>query len=253
MKLFFIGAGPGDPDLLTIKAQKILKQADIIIYAGSLVNREILAIRKPGAQIYDSATMCLEEVFSLFYQAKDTDRIVARLHSGDPSLYGAIQEQMEWCDQQGIDYEVIPGVSSFCAAGAALKQELTLPGVSQTVILSRVSGKTKVPAKEDLKALAKIGATLVLFLSIDKIDEIIQKLLCGYGPTTPVAVVYKASWPDEKKIMGTLSTIAEKIRAEGIKKQALVIVGETLRKTGFEKSKLYDSEFSHFFRSRSEK
>lgn len=250
-KIFFIGAGPGDPDLLTIKAQKIIKKADSIIYAGSLVNKRILDVSRPEAKIYDSSAMCLEEVLEVFQEAKGVKMIIARIHSGDPSLYGAIQEQMEWCDQQGIDYEVIPGVSSLFAASAALRQELTLPGISQTVIISRISGRTEIPAKEDLKKLAQIRATLVLFLSIDKIEEIVSKLLGGYESTTPVAVVYRASWPDEKKVLGTLNDIAEKVKAENIKKQALIFIGDALRKTDYEKSKLYDKSFSHLYRKAS--
>ncbi|GFP37811.1 precorrin-4/cobalt-precorrin-4 C11-methyltransferase, partial [Candidatus Hakubella thermalkaliphila] len=156
MKVYFIGAGPGDPELLTLKAKKVIEKADIIIYAGSLTNKDILKLAKKGAKIYDSARMTLDDIFKLLREAKSTDKVIARIHSGDPSIYGATQEQMDWCEDEKIDYEVIPGVSSFAAACASLKQELTLPGVSQTVILTRISGRTEVPKNEDLGELAKI-------------------------------------------------------------------------------------------------
>lgn len=248
MKVFFIGAGPGDPELLTIKARKIIKKADIIIYAGSLVNKRILKLAKRVATIYDSSKMTLEEVLKVIHRAKSTDKIIARIHSGDPSIYGAIQEQMEWCKEKRINYEVIPGVSSFCAASASLKQELTLPGISQSVIITRISGRTKVPEKESLKRLSKIKATLIIFLSVDRIDEIVDKLLNGYDKKTPAVVVYKTSWPDEKIIRGTLLDIADKVKKAGIKKQALIFVGEVLKREEFQKSKLYDKRFSHSYR-----
>ncbi|MEK6714516.1 MAG: precorrin-4 C(11)-methyltransferase [Candidatus Omnitrophota bacterium] len=247
-KVYFIGAGPGDPELLTLKAAKIIKLADIVIYAGSLINKTILESAKNGAKLYDSSRMNLEEILGIIRKEKSTDKTIARVHSGEPSIYGAIQEQMDFCDKEGIEYNVIPGVSSFCAAAAGLKQELTLPNISQTVILTRAAGRTEVPKKEDLARLAKIKATLVIFLSVDKIGEVIKKLLSGYGRNTPVAVVYRASWPDEKIVSGTLSDIAVKVKKSGIKKQALIFVGEVLAKAGFKKSCLYNKTFSHGFR-----
>lgn len=246
--VFFIGAGPGDPELLTIKAAKTIKKADVIIYAGSLVNREVLRFAKRGAKIYDSAKMNLEQITKIIKDAHTANKIVSRLHTGDPSIYGAIQEQTEFCQKYGIGYEVIPGVSSFCAASASLKQELTLPNISQTVILTRASGRTEVPEKEDLARLAKIKATLVIFLSVDKIGGAVKKLLSGYDKNTPAAVIYRASWPDEKIISGTLADITVKVKKSGIKKQALIFVGEVLAKSGFKKSRLYDKAFSHGFR-----
>ena len=246
-KIFFIGAGPGDPELLTIKASKIVKKADIIVYAGSLVNKEILKIAKKKARMYDSAGMNLEEVVNIFKAAKKTGKIVARVHSGDPSIYGAIQEQMDWCEKEGIEYEVIPGVSSFQAAAAALKQEFTLPGVSQTIILTRISGRTEVPAKEDLARLSAARATMVIFLSVQEIESVVRKLLRGYGHDTPVAVVEKVSCRDERHVRGTLADIERKVKEAGIKRQALIIVGDVLRKT-YKKSKLYDKNFAHGFR-----
>lgn len=247
MKVFFIGAGPGDPELLTIKGRKIIKRADIVIYAGSLIDREILSLTKNGAQIYDSSRMNLDEIIKIFGEAREKNGIIARIHSGDPSLYGAIQEQMDWCKKEEIPYEVIAGVSSFSAAAAKIKQELTLPGVSQSVILTRVSGRTRVPLEEDIAHLAKIKATMVIFLSIQEIDKIVEKLLSGYSKDTPAVIVHRVSWPDEKIIRGTLSNIAQKVKKAGITRQAVILVGDVLRKK-YQKSKLYDASFTHSFR-----
>jgi precorrin-4/cobalt-precorrin-4 C11-methyltransferase len=247
MKVYFIGAGPGDIELLTIKAVKIIKEADVIIYAGSLVSKDILKFAKDKAEIYDSSKMELEEIFRVIKEAKPNCKVVARIHSGDPSIYGAIQEQMDWCEAQGIEYEVIPGISSASASACSLKQELTLPNVSQTVIFTRIAGRTTVPQNESLKNLAKIGATLVIFLSIHRIEEVVEELKEGYSLDTPVAVVAKASWPQEQKIMGTLEDIAKKVIDAGIKRQALIIVGNVLRKD-YERSRLYDGRFEHGFR-----
>src|SRR3989338_9600183 len=207
LKVYVIGAGPGDLELLTLKAVKIIRKADIVIYAGSLVNKHILGFVKKAAVSYDSAKMTLGEVLGIIKKEKSNKKIIARLHTGDPSIYGAIQEQMDWCEKEKIDYEVIPGVSSFQAAGASLKQEFTLPGVSQTVILTRLSCRTKVPAKEDLQKLAKARATMAIFLSIQDIERVIGKLRKGYGMDTPAAVIEKVSFPDERKITGTLRDI----------------------------------------------
>lgn len=245
MKVFFIGAGPGDPELLTIKAEKIIRAAGIIIYAGSLVSKRILAFARKDARIYNSAHMTFEEVTGIMMGAKSTDTIIARLHTGDPSLYGSIGEQLQWCRKQGIPTQVIPGVSSFCAAAASLKQELTLPGISQSVIITRISGRTTVPEREALRTLSQATATLVLFLSVGEIEKVTQQLMHGYAKDTPVAVVYKASWPDQKIIRGTLRTIAAKIKKQKIHKHALIFVGNVLKNHGFEKSMLYDKTFSH--------
>lgn len=248
MKIFFVGAGPGDPELLTLKGKNIIETADVIIYAGSLVNPELLRFAKKEALIYDSAKMNLEEIFEVFKKFKGTDCTVARIHSGDPSLYSAIQEQMEWCDIEEAAYEIIPGVSSFCAACASLRQELTLPEITQSVIITRISGRTKVPQGEALEKLSRIKATLVIFLSVDRIEDVVSKLLHGYDPKTPAAVIYRASWRDEKIIRGTLKNIADKVRKGKVKKQALIIVGEVLGKKNFRKSRLYDKAFSHSHR-----
>lgn len=239
MKVYFIGAGPGDPQLLTIKASRIIKKADIIIYAGSLVNKESLKYSRKDTQIYDSSAMTLHEILKIMKKSSLDNKIVARIHTGDPSLYGAIQEQMSYCEKEGIAYEVIPGVSSFCAAAASLKQELTLPGISQTVIITRLSGKTKVPRREDLKILAQIRATMIIFLSVDKLKRVVDKLLYAYNEDTPAVVVSRVSWPDEKLIKGTLKDIAEKTGQARIRKQALIFVGDVLRKKGFKKSIVY--------------
>ena len=249
MKVYFIGSGPGDPELLTIKAKKIIEKADIVIYAGSLISKDIIKLAKKDARLYDSSGMNLGEVLQVIRRAKPAEKIIARIHSGDPSIYGAIQEQMDWCEKQGIDYCVIPGVSSFQAAAASLKQELTLPGVSQTVILTRISGRTKVPEKEDLQKLAQSRATMVIFLSIDRIDDVIEKIKKNYGLNTPVAVVEKVSLPEERKITGRLGNIAKKVKKAGIARQALIIIGDILKKD-YQKSKLYDKGFEHMFRKR---
>lgn len=249
VKIYFIGAGAGDPDLLTVKAVKIIKKADVIIYAGSLVNKVIIdKYAGKDTKIYNSAKMNLDQVCRLYLKYRKKQGIVARVHTGDTSLYSAIQEQTRWCDIQEIDYEVIPGVSSFCAASAALKQELTLPGLSQTVIITRISGRTKVPAREDLRRLSNIKAVMIIFLSIGHVNRVVTKLLEGYKSKTPVAVVYKASWPDEIIIKGTLETIAKKVKEQKIGRQALIIVGEALNKINFKSSKLYDRKFSTMFR-----
>lgn len=248
MIVYFIGAGPGDPQLLTLKAKKIIQAAHIIIYAGSLINKDILRIASQKALRYDSSKMALEQVLAIMQKAKVSKKIIARVHSGDPSLFGAIQEQIYWCREKKVSYEIIPGVSSFCAAAAALKQELTLPGITQTVIITRISGRTKVPKKEDLKVLSRIKATLVIFLSVDKISQVVRQVRYGYGWDTPVAVVYRASWPNEKIVRGTLKDIAAKVKHVDIKKQALIFVGQVLNQEGFAMSRLYDNNFSHLFR-----
>jgi len=249
MKVYFVGAGPGDPELLTLKAKKVLASSDIVIYAGSLVNKEILKFVKKGAVLYDSSGMELEEIFKVFCQAKAGDRVVARLQTGDLSIYSALQEQLDWCEKEGIDCEIIPGISSFQAAAATLKRELTLPGISQTLILTRISGRTEVPPREDLEKLAKTKATMVLFLSIQEIEKVAGKLAKGYGENTPVAVIEKASWPGERTITGTLGNIAKKVKKAGIKRQALIVVGDVLGKS-YRRSKLYDADFEHGFRKK---
>lgn len=249
--VYFIGAGPGDPDLITIKGRKVLEEADIIIYAGSLVNKEHLGYGKRDCRIYNSAEMTLEEVIAVMKEGTAAGLSIARLHTGDPSIYGAVREQMDELDKMGIGYEVIPGVSSFCAAAAALNREYTLPGVTQTIILTRMEGRTEVPAKERIESLASHEATMVIFLSVHKMKELVQRLKAGYEEDTPIVVVYKASWEDQRIIRGTLKDIAERVKAAGIQKTALVAVGRFLG-NNYELSKLYDKSFSHEFRSAKE-
>lgn len=243
----FIGAGPGDPELLTIKGKKLIDSADVIIYAGSLVNKKVLDDRKKSAVVYNSAYMTLPEVIQVMKEAEAKGLSVARVHTGDPSIYGAIREQMDALDRLGISYEVIPGVSSFLAAAASMKKEYTLPGVSQTVILSRLEGRTPVPEKEKILSLAKHHATMIIFLSVGKIEVLVQLLSESYERDTPAAVVYKASWPEEVIVYGTLETIADKVKAAGITKTALVVVGNFLG-NAYELSKLYDQNFETEYR-----
>ena len=245
--LSFIGAGPGDPELLTIKGKKIIDSADVIIYAGSLVNPQVLAGAKEGAVIYNSATMHLDEVIDVMKDAESKGLKVARVHTGDPAIYGAHREQMDRLDELGIEYEVIPGVSSFLATAAALKKEYTLPGVSQTVILTRMEGRTPMPPKEKLIDLAQHNATMIIFLSVGMLDEMSAILRQAYRPTTPVAVVYKASWEDQKIVVGDLTNIAERVKSAGIHKTALTVVGDFLGDE-YELSKLYDKTFTTEFR-----
>ena len=210
--IYFIGAGPGDPELLTIKGKKLIDQADVIIYAGSLVNKEVLSGAKEGAKIYNSASMTLEEVLEVMKDANERGWDVARVHTGDPAIFGAHREQMDALDKMGIPHKVIPGVSSFLAVSAALQKEYTLPGVSQTVILTRMEGRTPVPPKEKLQDLAKHNSTMVIFLSVGMIEQLSEILSKEYRKDTPVAVVYKASWEDQKIVIGTLETIAQKVK-----------------------------------------
>ncbi len=247
--IVFVGAGPGDAELITVKGARLLSEADVVVYAGSLVDRELVRTHAPNAEVYDSAAMTLEETTRVLAEAALAGRRAVRLHTGDPSIYGAIQEQMAELDRLGIDYQVIPGVTSAFAAAAALKQELTLPEVSQTVIFTRLEGRTPVPERESLKEIAKIGATLVIYLSVSMIGRVVEELLQGaYTGETPAAVVCRASWSDERIVEGTLADIARLAREAEIGKQAIILVGDVLkaRKEGLKaKSRLYDKDFSH--------
>lgn len=246
--IYFIGAGPGDPELLTIKAGRLIQASDVIIFAGSLVSPAVLEGHQPHARIYDSAGMNLDEVMAVMLQAESDGLTTARVHTGDPSVYGAIREQIDQLEARGIAYEVVPGVSSFVAAAAAIGREYTLPGVSQTVILTRRAGRTPVPDGQDIVSLAAHGATMVIFLSIDQIEQLAADLLAGgYRTDTPAAVVSRASWPDEQIIRGDLSNIAGRVQAAGIARQALVLVGDFLG-DAYELSRLYDRTFTHGYR-----
>lgn len=248
-KVFFIGAGPGDPELITLKGEKILNICDVVIYAGSLVNEEILNYCKMDCLKFNSANMTLQDIISTIEQYVQEGKLVVRLHTGDPSLYGAIFEQMVELDKREIDYEVVPGVSSAFAGAALLKKEFTIPGVSQTVIFTRFSGRTPVPEKERLAELSKHKASMVIFLSVAMIEEVVRSLKSGYEEDTPVVIVYRASWEDEWVIRGTLSDIVEKVKEVGIKRQALIFVGEFLSPKNFDYSKLYDENFEHNYRT----
>ncbi|PNV59913.1 precorrin-4 C(11)-methyltransferase [Clostridium sp. chh4-2] len=243
----FIGAGPGDPELLTIKGKRLIDEADVIIYAGSLVNPQVLKDAKKEAKIYNSASMNLDEVIEVMKEAEEKGLTVARVHTGDPAVYGAHREQMDRLDQLGIEYDVVPGVSSFLAAAAVLKKEYTLPGVSQTVILTRMEGRTPMPEGEKLADLAKHQATMIIFLSVGQIQLLSETLKESYSQDTPVAVVYKATWEDQKIVAGTLKDIAGKVKEAGITKTALTVVGGFLG-DDYELSKLYDKHFTHEYR-----
>lgn len=247
-QVYFIGAGPGDPELITVKGRRLIGEADVVIYAGSLVNPEILQYCKEGAEIHNSASMSLDDVLAVTKRAVGEGKTVARVHTGDPAIYGAIQEQMDALKPEGIEFEVVPGVSSFLASAAALKQEYTLPGISQTVIITRLEGRTPMPKKEQLSYLAAHQATMCIFLSVQMMDSVVENLvLGGYSIDTPVAIVIRASWPDQKILRGTLGTIADIVREEGVIRQAMIVVGRVLG-GDYELSKLYDKQFSHMFR-----
>ena len=249
--IYFVGAGSGAPDLITVRGAKLLSEADVIVYAGSLVNPALLDYKKQGCEVYDSAKMTLEEVIAVMAPAAKAGKTVVRLHTGDPCVYGAHREQMDELDKLGIDYEICPGVSSFCGAAAALKAEYTLPNVSQTVILTRMEGRTPVPEKEQIESLAAPGATMVSFLSAGQLEKLSQRLIAGgYAPETPAAIVYKATWPDEKVIRTTVAGLAEAAKREGVTKTALITVGGFLGDK-YDRSKLYDPAFTTGFREAS--
>lgn len=244
----FVGAGCGAKDLITLRGIKLIQQADVIIYAGSLVNPELLEYAKLGCEIHNSALMTLDEVISVISAAESAGKRTVRLHTGDPCLYGAIREQMDRLDELGVEYAVCPGVSSFCGAAAALRAEYTLPSVSQTVIITRMAGRTPVPERESIESLAAHGSTMVIFLSTGMLPELSEKLIRGgYSPDTPAAIVYKASWQDEKVCRCTVNTLAQTADKNGIRKTALITVGNFLG-SDYELSKLYDSGFSTEFR-----
>ncbi len=243
----FLGAGPGDPELITLKGRRLLDAADLVVYAGSLVNIALLDGIK--ATCHDSATLDLDAIMQLLSQCYRDGRKAVRLHTGDPAIYGAIREQMQWLDKEAIPYQVVPGVSSAFAAAAALKKELTVPEVTQTVIFTRQAGRTPVPERESLRNLARIQATMCIFLSVSMMAKVVADLLDGGYPTdTPIAVVERASWPDEQIIRGTLTDITEKIQASQIKKTAMIVVGPALAEDSQIASKLYDAGFSHEYR-----
>ena len=247
----FVGAGPGAPDLITLRGAALLKQADVIIYAGSLVNPALLELARADCEVHNSAEMTLEQVIGVMKQAEAAGKTTVRLHTGDPCVYGAIREQMDALDELGISYDDVPGVSSFCGAAAALRAEYTLPGVSQSVILTRLAGRTPVPEAESLASMASHGASMAVFLSGGMLERVQEELLKGaYTEDTPAALVYKATWPEEKTVRCTVGTLAQAGEEHGIRKTALVLVGNFLD-SRYERSKLYDPAFTTEFREAS--
>ncbi len=249
--IHFVGAGSGAPDLITIRGKNYLEQADVIIYAGSLVNPALLECAKPGCEIFNSATMTLEEVIAQMERAEKEHRMTVRLHTGDPCLYGAIREQMDRLKELKIDFDVCPGVSSFCGAAAALEAEYTLPGVSQSVIITRMAGRTPVPERESIRSFAAHGATMVIFLSTGLLRELSAELIAGgYAPDTPAAIVYKATWPDEKVMRCTVADLHDTAERNHVRKTALIVVGHCLG-SDYDLSRLYAADFSTEFREAS--
>ena len=247
--IHFVGAGPGAVDLITVRGQKLLEEADIVIYAGSLVNPGLLDCVRQDCMIYNSAEMTLEEVLEVMEQAEREGKTTVRLHTGDPCLYGAIREHMDWLEEQKIPYDSCPGVSSFCCAAAALNLEYTLPEVSQSVVITRMEGRTPVPEKETVASFAAHGATMVLFLSTGLLEKLEEQLTeGGYAADTPAAIVYKATWPEEETYICTVSTLAETAKEHQITKTALIIVGDVVTHHSYERSKLYDPSFATEFR-----
>ena len=247
--IHFVGAGSGAPDLITIRGKKFLEEADVIIYAGSLVNPQLLDYAKEGCQIYNSAKMTLEEVLDVMREAEKAEKMTVRLHTGDPCLYGAIREQMDVLDEEGVSYDYCPGVSSFCGAASALNLEYTLPEVSQSVIITRKAGRTPVPEKESIESFAAHQATMVVFLSTGLLEELSKRLIeGGYSKDTPAAIVYKATWEDEKSFVCTVGTLAQTAKENQITKTALMIIGEAVAHSNYERSKLYDPGFTTEFR-----
>ena len=247
--IHFVGAGSGAPDLITLRGKTFLEQADVIIYAGSLVNPQLLDYAKEGCQIYNSAKMTLEEVLDVMFAAEKEKKMTVRLHTGDPCLYGAIREQMDVLDEKGIEYDYTPGVSSFCGAASALNLEYTLPDVSQTVIITRMAGRTPVPEKEEIAKLASHGATMVVFLSTGLLEQLSERLIAGgYTADTPAAIVYKATWEDEKAFVCTVGTLAETAKKNNITKTALMIIGDVVTHSHYNRSELYNPAFTTEFR-----
>ncbi|MBE5993302.1 MAG: precorrin-4 C(11)-methyltransferase [Paenibacillaceae bacterium] len=244
-----VGAGPGAPDLITVRGKELLEKADVIIYAGSLVNPALLDYKKPDCAVYDSAKMTLEEVIEVVVQAESGGKMTVRLHTGDPCIYGAIREQMDELDDRGISYEICPGVSSFCGAASAMKMEYTLPEVTQSVIITRMAGRTPVPERESIASFAAHGATMVIFLSTGMLKELSEELIRGgYSPDTPAAICYKATWPEEKTVVCTVSTLEECAQREQIRKTALILVGDAVSQSNYSRSLLYDPSFTTEFR-----
>ena len=243
-----MGCGPGDPELLTVKAKKLIQKADVVVYSGSLIPKDIIKLCKK-AELHDAAKLVREQIFDILKDAALEQKLVVRLHDGDPSIYGAIREQTDNLKKAGIKYEIVPGITSFLASAALLGTELTLPGVTQTIIVTRAESRTKVPPREKISELAKHQATMIFYLSVHLISDIVKEALKGgYPASTPVAAIYRASWKDEKIITGTLKDIVKKIRDEKITRTAIIIVGDIVNPKHYEYSRLYDKTFSHGYR-----
>ena len=246
--VFFVGCGPGDPELITVKAKKLIQKADVVVYSGSLIPKPILKLCKKG-KLYDAAHLVREEIFDLLWKNAKKDKIVVRLHDGDPSIYGAIKEQIDNLEKKGIRSIVVPGITAFLASAAALGTQLTLPGVTQTIIVTRAESRTKVPKREKISELAKHKATLVFYLSVHLVSSIVKEAIAGgYKKSTPVGVVYRAGWNDQKIITGTLGTIEKLIKEEKITRTAIIIISDVIDPESYEYSKLYDKKFSHGYR-----
>jgi precorrin-4/cobalt-precorrin-4 C11-methyltransferase len=247
-KVYFVGCGPGDPDLITVKAKKLLSKADLVVYSGSLIPSQILKICK-NAKLHDASGLVREEIFEILKGSAQKNKLVIRLHDGDPAIYGAIREQTDNLQKEGIACEIVPGVTSFLASSAALGLQLTLPGVTQTIIITRAEKRTKVPAQEQISELAKHKSTMIFYLSVHLLSDIVKEAIKGgYAKSTPAAVVYKASWPDQKIITGTLEDIVKKVWTEKITRTAIVMIGDVIQPKSYEYSKLYDKAFSHGYR-----
>lgn len=247
-EVFFVGCGPGDPELITVKAKKLIQKADVVVYSGSLIPDPILKLCKKG-ELYDASKLVREEIFALLYKNAKKDKLVVRLHDGDPSIYGAIKEQIDNLEKKGIKSTVIPGITAFLASAAALGTQLTLPGVTQTIIVTRAESRTKVPTREKISELAKHKATLIFYLSVHLLSKLVKEAITGgYKKSTPVAVVFRASWDDQKIVKGTLNDIVKKIQDEKITRTAIVIISDVIQPKSYEYSKLYDKKFSHGYR-----
>lgn len=250
--IHFVGAGSGAPDLITVRGMRLLQDADVIIYAGSLVNPRLLDYKKENCQVYNSAKMTLEEVIEVMQEAEGRGWMTVRLHTGDPCIYGAIREQMDILDELGIPYESCPGVSAFCGAASALNLEYTLPGISQSVIITRMAGRTPVPEKEEIASFAAHQATMVVFLSTGLLEQLSERLIAGgYQADTPAAIVYKATWEDERKYICTVGTLAQTARENNVTKTALMIIGDVVMHTNYDRSQLYNPAFTTEFREAS--
>ena len=251
--VYFVGAGTGAVDLITVRGMRLLEQADVIIYAGSLVNPELLNYAKAECEVYNSATLTLDEVIGIIKKSENEGKMIVRLHTGDPSVYGAVREQMDELDHLGISYESCPGVSACFGAAASLNLEYTLPDISQSLIITRMEGKTKVPEKESIESFAAHQATMAIYLSTGMLETLCQRLIDGgYKKDTPAALVYKATWPEEEAYTGTIETLPQIAKEHGITKTALVLVGDVIKHQNYLKSRLYAPDFSKEFRQAKE-